>query len=123
VALKPNSKRNVLSIVRTMSAFKSEISSPTSYAESQALGKAMRDAGIDAFAYFSARDPKQGVNVGIFRLQAFSASSPIAFQAWKSFSTQRLVEIVRTDGFSESGKAVFSKSDFEISGILPAPAV
>ena len=36
------------------------------YDATQALGSAMREAGIDAFEYVSARDPLQGVNVALF---------------------------------------------------------
>src|SRR6478672_3139327 len=42
------------------------IASPTSYASSQALGTAMREAGVEAFRYPSARDDKSGVSIAVF---------------------------------------------------------
>lgn len=41
------------------------LSHPTSYAVSQVFGTRMRQADIELFTYFSARDP-EGVNVGLF---------------------------------------------------------
>jgi len=47
-------------------AHRAAISSPESYAASQALGRDLRDAGVELFLYASARDAEAGLNVGAF---------------------------------------------------------
>src|SRR5262249_54547751 len=61
---------------------KSRICSRTSYADSQQLGSEMRAAGVLAFRYPSARDPAEGVNVGLFGPDALSGSRPKKVQTW-----------------------------------------
>lgn len=46
---------------------------PKDYCDSQALGSALREAGVLAFEYLSARDPLAGVNVGMFEPAALSS--------------------------------------------------
>ena len=58
------------------------ISSPTSYASSQALGAAMRSAGVEAFRYPSARDADNGVNFGAFAPSVFGNAKPKSFETW-----------------------------------------
>ena len=42
----------------------------------------LREAGIEAFEYLSARDPAQGINVALFHAGAFSGHQPLWQEAW-----------------------------------------
>jgi hypothetical protein len=44
--------------------YRRAIASPTSHAQSQPLGRAMRDTGVKLFPNPLARDPRGGANVG-----------------------------------------------------------
>jgi len=100
----------------------SEISSPDRYDAAQALGDAMRNAGVEAFRYRSARDPEAGVNVGVFSPAAFGSAQPRGFQTWHCTATRDRVEVVRRD-FLEVAAHVFDRTTFVVNGKLPAPAV
>src|SRR5437868_2543499 len=63
-------------------AHKRAIASPTSYSSSQALGTSMRDAGVEAFRYPSARDAKGGINIGAFTPSVFGIAKPKSFETW-----------------------------------------
>lgn len=52
------------------------------YRATQALGAAMRDAGVEAFEYPSARDPEAGVNVGLFSPAALAETRPHRQEPW-----------------------------------------
>jgi hypothetical protein len=46
------------------------LTSKTTYAGTQPLGRAMRAAGVEAFRFVSARDPGGGTNIGVFTAAA-----------------------------------------------------
>lgn len=98
------------------------ISSRTRYAESQALGAAMRDAGVELFRYSSARDPAGGVNVGAFTPSVFGKSKPRDFRAWHCTATREVVELMESDYFGRETFR-FPRSTFLAGGALPSPAV
>lgn len=77
-------------------AFREQISHPSSYANSQPLGAAMRQAGVELFTYFSAR-AEDGVNVGLFTTEAFAHNQPSAKDSkhWNVFITHQVVEFQR----------------------------
>lgn len=52
------------------------------YRATQALGAAMRDAGVEAFEYPSARDPDAGVNFGLFSPAALAETRPHRQESW-----------------------------------------
>jgi hypothetical protein len=101
--------------------FRSTISSKTSYAATQPLGTAMRDAGVEAFRYRSARDAG-GINIGVFAPRAFGSRRPRGLQTWRSIATSALVEFSRRDYF-ERGAFVFPRAEFLVDDALPAPAI
>jgi hypothetical protein len=108
----------------TRNPFASErgrISSKTSYRASQRLGRDMREAGIEAFLSFSARDAEDGVNVGVFSPAAFASTRPRRFETWHCEATKERVELVRRDPFKKSS-FTFSRAQFLVKGALPAPA-
>jgi len=98
------------------------IASPAVYADSQALGRAMRAAGVDAFRYPSARDSEGGVNVGVFAPAAFGTAVPRDFETWHCTATRERVEFVRQDFFSRL-VFIFGRERFLVDGRLPAPAL
>jgi hypothetical protein len=89
------------------------------YCACQRLGSDMREAGVDAFEYTSARDPEQGVCVGLFNLAPLVTKEPKTKTSWFcEVSAQRVA-------FSEYGSSQvisFSVNDFLVDGELPQPA-
>ena len=102
--------------------FRSTLASKTSYAATQPLGAAMRDAGVEAFRYDSARDVAGGVNIGIFDPHAFASRRPRGLQTWRTVATPAVVELSRRDYF-ERGAFRFPREQFLVDGALPRPAV
>lgn len=108
-------------------AFHSRISSPTSYADSQALGTKMRSEGIEAFRYPSARWPRKrenesvepGVAVALFE-PVFSHPKPMTSTTWEFYRTKDGCEII----CRARGKILtFRTADFEVDGEFPAPGL
>jgi len=91
------------------------------YAESQALGAAMREAGVEAFRFPSARDPERGTNVALFTPRAFAAKRPTGLETWICTASRERVEFQRKDFFARGVKA-FERATFLVDGALPAPA-
>lgn len=102
--------------------WRADLASKTTYAATQPLGTAMRDAGVEAFRYPSARDVHAGINIGVFVPQAFAARKPRDLQTWYAAATRDSVEISRRDYFVREGYR-FPRRDFLVRGALPRPAV
>lgn len=98
------------------------IADKTSYAATQLLGRAMREAGVEVFRYRSARDREKGVNVGVFSPAAFGRRAPRAFETWHCAATRERVEMVRRS-YAERATYGYEKEEFMVNGELPAPAV
>jgi len=103
-------------------AHRRAISSPTSYASSQALGSAMRGAGVEAFRYASARDDKGGINVGAFSPSVFGSAKPKSFESWYCAASRERVEVASADYIRREGFS-FPRSQFLVQRALPAPAL
>jgi hypothetical protein len=97
------------------------IASPVDYAASQALGATMREAGVEAVRYPSARDAEGGVNVAVFSPEAFGAATPRDLETWHCTATRERVELVRHDYFAPLA-FTFDRAAFLVEGRLPAPA-
>ncbi len=96
------------------------ITNPTDYTATQALGSAMRAAGIAAFEYPSARDRAHGTNLALFTPAALASTRPTRTQPWLAETTLTGVSFYST----EHGEVHrFACADFEIDGRLPAPAM
>ena len=102
--------------------WRARLASKTSYAATQPLGAAMREDGVDAFRYVSARDAGGGSNVGLFRGRAFAARRPQALQTWHAAATRASVELVKRDYFSREVYR-FPREGFLVHGELPHPAL
>lgn len=98
------------------------ISSPSSYSDSQALGRDMRADGVEAFVYGSARDPDHGANVGLFVPAALASRRPSIPESWRCMVTRAGVEVTKEDVF-RSASFAFERAVFEVDGRLPAPAL
>ena len=95
------------------------ISSPVSYRESQPLGAAMREAGVVAFRFQSARDPERGKNLGLFE-PVFTKKTPASAEQWVCTATRTRVELRPGPAVMRS-RTSFSREVFEVEGTLPAP--
>lgn len=62
--------------------YQSMLIHPQNYSPTQALGTAMREAGVAAFEYTSAREPTQGMCVGLFSATAFVQNQPTETHQW-----------------------------------------
>jgi hypothetical protein len=98
------------------------IASPVSYVASQALGAAMRGAGVELFRYPSARDAEGGVNVGAMSPSVFGNGKPHGFETWHCTADRDRVELVKGDFFRRVTFA-FPRAQFLVKGNLPAPAI
>lgn len=103
-------------------AHRRAIASPASYASSQALGTAMRSAGVEAFKYPSARDVEGGVNVAVLAPSAFGNAKPKSFETWYCFASSERVEIA-PGGYFKRDQFRFLRGQFLVRGMLPAPAL
>jgi hypothetical protein len=101
--------------------FEARISSPSSYADSQALGLDLRRAGVEAFKFRSARDPKRGLNIALFE-PVFQPKGLLGAERWISTSSSAYIEF--KPGLAARGVALsFARASFEERGVLPAPGV
>ncbi len=103
-------------------AHRRAISSPASYASSQALGSVMRRSGVEAFRYPSARDAEGGVNVAAFVPSVFGNAIPKSFETWHCTASSDRVEVTQSDYFKRD-KFAFPRAQFLVQGLLPAPAL
>lgn len=103
-------------------AYRAELASKDRYEETQALGTAMREAGVEVFRFESARDVAGGSNVGVMSPSAFGRARPRDLQTWHCTATRVRVEMVKRDYFERASFA-YPREDFLVGGHLPAPAL
>jgi hypothetical protein len=95
--------------------------SRSSYAATQKIGTRMRAEGIQAFRFRSARAPQVGVNVGVFRPEAFASKAILGTpQAWQCTVTEVGVAYEHA-GAAAVASHFFSVADFLVAGKLPVP--
>jgi hypothetical protein len=104
-------------------AFTARISDKISYEDSQAVGAAMRDAGVEAFLYVSARDPRQGLNLGLISPRAFAMTDvpSSSQQTWAVTATAEGALFVRGIGTGPK-KLHYAREVYLVHGRLPAPS-
>lgn len=76
-----------------------QISAKNTYEYSQALGSSMRNANIDAFIFYSARDD-EGQNIAAFTSKAFVKIKNLAtfnHQTWQCIADESVVEFTRQE--------------------------
>ncbi len=103
-------------------SYRSKISSPVSYDASQQLGVEMREAGVEAFRYWSARDAEDGVNIGVFSPSVFGRAKPKSFETWYCAASHDRVDLTQADYFARRS-FTFLREQFLVSGELPSPAI
>lgn len=109
----------------TQGPFESErpiVASPMSYRATQALGAAMREGGVEAFRYPSARDVEGGTNVAALVPSVFTGARPTGIETWHGLARQTGVGFQKRDYFHKRS-FWFPRSDFLVDGALPAPAL
>lgn len=95
------------------------LTSPADYMATQALGSAMREQGIGAFTFVSARDRERGLNVGLFGPRALADRTPRAQTPWTCETTAERVTW-REQGAHEV--VAFPREGFLVAGVLPVPS-
>lgn len=99
--------------------YRNKISDPTSYSVSQEIGQDMREKGVEAFSYFSARAVDE-VNIGIFTCKAIKSLVPDALNHWSCITRDKSVTIRSLDDRWSS--ISFELDQFLVDGTLPSPA-
>ena len=123
-SVKLNIRRGVELNKQPFVEYKDQISSPNIYEFSQFLGQKMRENDVDGFKFISARDIKQGINVGLFKISSFANKQPNSgsFQTWQCNTTKNAVEFIRMGSIHEEA-LIFSIQNFMIGGTFPFPSL
>jgi len=90
----------------------------SNYDYPQALGLSLKEKGIQAFSYPSARDPNAGLNMGVFELSTIQGK-PKEIMQWEIKQTP--AEIMFRCTSNPHHSQVISIDGFLIAGQLPAP--
>ncbi len=100
--------------------YKDKISAKDNYQHSQALGTQLREAGAQAFTYYSAR-AENGVNIGIFTPKAFAQKTPLidSQQTWACYTSPDKIEFTRTSLLDKPQNFTFTQMDFRVNGDFP----
>ncbi|MFC3606358.1 RES family NAD+ phosphorylase [Stutzerimonas tarimensis] len=96
-----------------------ELTHPRHYTACQALGTAMREAGVQAFEYRSARDPAGGLCAALFSAEAFTSRAPLDKAQWLCETTAREVSFKQVGSREVLSYALEA---FLVDGELPLPA-
>lgn len=97
--------------------YQAQLADPASYAVTQPLGEALREAGIEAFEYRSARDRTGGINIALFSATPFTAPKPAWQQTW--LCETRAERVICTS--IEVATKVHELSEFLVDEVLPHP--
>ena len=81
----------------------------------------MRDAGVAAFRFVSARDPEAGANLGLFE-PVFSTKKPTNAEQWICTASRARVELKPGPAVIRA-RTSFPREVFEVDGALPMPGV
>lgn len=100
--------------------FQAELSHASAYQPCQALGAAMRGAGVEAFEYRSARCPLQGNNVALFVPAALVEKRPRNLLSWLCETTGDYVAFKNAQ--IPDTPRVFRLDAYQVEGRLPRPA-
>ena len=120
-AVKIKSERGIYLDKPPFADYESLIISPISYSESQQLGSAMRDAGVEAFRYSSARDKDKGKNIGLFNPQPFFNKEPLNLSTWLCQTSLNEVGFI-SKSKEDQTRVLFKQHDFWVNGLFPSPA-
>jgi hypothetical protein len=82
----------------------------------------MRQSGVEAFRYVSARDNEGGINVAAFVPGVFGHARPKSLETWHCAASRDRVEVAQADYFKRE-RFAFPRAQFLVNGVLPAPAL
>jgi hypothetical protein len=99
------------------SAYTAALVNPKSYRDTQLLGGNMREAGIEAFIYRSARDPDEGLNIALFSVAAVARPTPLWKQSWLCDTRNEEVAFYN----KTQGTRLYQRAQFLVDGVLPSP--
>jgi hypothetical protein len=99
--------------------FGAELTDPEHYSATQALGNALRGAGVEAFEYLSARDREHGINIALISPAALRSQRPLRQEHWLCETTADSMRFSASHG---SAFKVFVLTDFLVDGRFPQPA-
>lgn len=102
------------------SDYQDQLLNPVNYRDTQALGHAMREYGIDAFEYMSARDTMHGINVALFTTDALATTTPKDQQQWICETTG---DTVRFYSAADKAGYRYPLDTYLVEGEFPGPAV
>ncbi len=88
------------------------------YSATQPLGQTLREIGVLAIEYRSARDPLQGINVALYAPAVFTSPRPTLQEGYVCETTPSTVAFVS----SEKKMYSFDRNSFMVDGAIPCPA-
>ncbi|PTS86653.1 hypothetical protein DBR00_00930 [Pseudomonas sp. HMWF032] len=100
--------------------YQAELCHVSAYQPCQALGAAMRVAGVEAFEYRSARCPQKGSNVALFVPSALAEKRPRNLLSWLCETTADYVAFKSAQ--VPDTPRVFRLATYQVDGQLPRPA-
>jgi hypothetical protein len=103
-------------------AFEDRISSKVSYADSQELGARMRENGIQACLYVSARSERRELNVAVFE-NVFRPRRPFDEQRWSCVASRERIDLRSDRLVGRRELFSFERAQFLVKGVLPSPAL
>jgi hypothetical protein len=118
-AVKVRSDRGVFLEQLPFSKYKTALTSPSSYTETQQLGSTMRESEIEIFQYTSARDKDNGINVALFSPKAFRSKVPAQITTWLCQTSIDDVGFMAKEG---QQRVSYCQKDFWVKNIFPSPA-
>ncbi len=102
-------------------AYERELASRTSYRATHSIGQEMREAGVRAFVFVSARASTRKKNIGLFE-PAFAGKSPRRLETWIATTDETKVEFARKTFGTRAPSLRFDRRLFEVAGKLPSPS-
>lgn len=102
------------------SDYEDRLVDPVDYGPIQRLGSAMREAGVQAFEFVSARARRRGINIGLFDPAALASRRPLARSHWLC---ETRAESVAFFSGTDNALVRFPIEHFMVDGRLPRPAV
>jgi hypothetical protein len=100
--------------------YRAELTDPGNYQHSQAMGAQLRQSGVEAFEFNSARDSNQGLNVALFTPNALASRSPTSQKQWLCETNNNEVAFYSA---RENAIYTFKLEQFIVNEQLPLPSV
>lgn len=99
--------------------YRDELTRPDDYSATQPLGSRLREAGVMAFEYRSARDRAGGINIALFEPGALAGERPLEQEEWLCETSDQQV-LFRSR--SQPQPIIHQRDAFTVQGVLPVPA-